>query len=106
MIAFIDGHRDSYGVEPICRFLPIAPSTYHERFIRPRGSPALRGKIAPYFMRSSQPTTWWLTAAPNGSHATITDAGFALAALPVGYLFGLAAETGQPSPLAFGSNGD
>ncbi|MEG3178615.1 IS3 family transposase [Sphingomonas sp. RB3P16] len=31
MIAFIDDHRDAYGVEPICRFLPIAPSTYHER---------------------------------------------------------------------------
>ena len=29
MIAFIDAHRDIYGVEPICRVLPIAPSTYH-----------------------------------------------------------------------------
>lgn len=29
MIAFIDAHRDTYGVEPICRVLPIAPSTYH-----------------------------------------------------------------------------
>jgi putative transposase len=25
---FIDEHRDEYGVEPICRVLPIAPSTY------------------------------------------------------------------------------
>jgi hypothetical protein len=31
MIAFIDDHRAAYGVEPICRVLPIAPSTYHER---------------------------------------------------------------------------
>jgi putative transposase len=31
MVAFIDDHRDAYGVEPICRVLPIAPSTYHER---------------------------------------------------------------------------
>ncbi|WP_156170716.1 IS3 family transposase [Croceicoccus naphthovorans] len=30
MIAFIDEHRNDYGVEPICRVLPIAPSTYHE----------------------------------------------------------------------------
>ncbi|WP_374944710.1 IS3 family transposase [Sphingomonas sp.] len=30
MIAFIDDYRDDYGVEPICRVLPIAPSTYHE----------------------------------------------------------------------------
>jgi hypothetical protein len=29
MIAFIDDHRRAYGVEPICRVLPIAPSTYH-----------------------------------------------------------------------------
>lgn len=28
MIAFIDDHRKTYGVEPICRVLPIAPSTY------------------------------------------------------------------------------
>jgi putative transposase len=25
---FIDEHREDYGVEPICRVLPIAPSTY------------------------------------------------------------------------------
>ena len=29
MISFIDDHRDAYGVEPICKVLPIAPSTYH-----------------------------------------------------------------------------
>ena len=28
MIAFIDQYRSAYGVEPICRVLPIAPSTY------------------------------------------------------------------------------
>jgi transposase InsO family protein len=28
MIAFIDEHRAVHGVEPICRVLPIAPSTY------------------------------------------------------------------------------
>jgi putative transposase len=29
MTAFIDDHRDHFGVEPICRVLPIAPSTYY-----------------------------------------------------------------------------
>ena len=29
MIAFIDDYRAAFGVEPICRLLPIAPSTYH-----------------------------------------------------------------------------
>ena len=28
MVAFIDQQREAYGVEPICRVLPIAPSTY------------------------------------------------------------------------------
>ena len=28
MVAFIDDHRERFGVEPICRVLPIAPSTY------------------------------------------------------------------------------
>ncbi|WP_152277724.1 IS3 family transposase [Methylorubrum populi] len=34
MIAFIDDHRKAYGVEPICRVLPIAPSTYHAHAAR------------------------------------------------------------------------
>lgn len=34
MIAFIDAHRGAYGVEPICRVLPIAPSTDHEHVAR------------------------------------------------------------------------
>ena len=34
MIAFIDDHRAVYGVEPICRLLPIAPSTYHAHVAR------------------------------------------------------------------------
>jgi putative transposase len=29
MVAFIDAHRDVYGVEPICAEVPIAPSTYY-----------------------------------------------------------------------------
>lgn len=31
MVAFIDDHRNVFGVGPICKVLPIAPSTYHER---------------------------------------------------------------------------
>jgi transposase InsO family protein len=34
MVAFIDDHREEYGVEPICRVLPIAPSIYYERKAR------------------------------------------------------------------------
>ncbi|MDR6144263.1 putative transposase [Sphingomonas sp. SORGH_AS870] len=34
MVSFIDAHRKAYGVEPICRVLPIAPSTYHAHAAR------------------------------------------------------------------------
>ena len=33
-MAFIDAHRNEYGVEPICAQLPIAPSTYYEHQAR------------------------------------------------------------------------
>jgi transposase InsO family protein len=29
MVQFIDAHQETYGVEPICDVLPIAPSTYY-----------------------------------------------------------------------------
>ena len=34
MVAFIDEHRDEYGVEPICDVLLIAPSTFYEHRTR------------------------------------------------------------------------
>jgi hypothetical protein len=34
MIAFIDDHHQAYGVEPICRVLPITPSTDHAHLAR------------------------------------------------------------------------
>jgi putative transposase len=36
MIGFIDDHRGVYGVEPICKVLPIAPSTYRAQAARRR----------------------------------------------------------------------
>ena len=41
MIAFVDDHRAVHGVEPICRLLPIAPSTYHAH-VAARRDPAKR----------------------------------------------------------------
>jgi putative transposase len=43
MIRYIDDHKDRYGVEPICRQLPIASSTYYEHKAReadPQRAPA------------------------------------------------------------------
>jgi len=45
MNAFIDAHRDVYGVEPICKVLPIAPSTYYMHAAR-TADPALRPRRA------------------------------------------------------------
>ena len=42
MIAFIDDHRETYGVEPICRVLPIAPSTYHAHHAARQADPRKR----------------------------------------------------------------
>ena len=42
MIAFIDGHKDRFGVEPICRVLPIAPSADHAANHRPASARAVR----------------------------------------------------------------
>jgi putative transposase len=39
MIGFIDDQRDAYGVEPICKVLPIAPSTY-QAHVAGRNDPA------------------------------------------------------------------
>jgi transposase InsO family protein len=36
MVAFIDQHKEAYGVEPMCRVLPIAPATYYEHTRRRR----------------------------------------------------------------------
>ena len=43
MFAFIDQYRSAYGVKPICRVLPIAPSTYRaqaHRRANPEAAPA------------------------------------------------------------------
>jgi putative transposase len=42
MITFIDGHRDMFGVEPICKELPIAPATYYAAKTRGPSARALR----------------------------------------------------------------
>jgi putative transposase len=36
MIGFIDTHREDHGIEPICKVLPIAPSTYHDHVAKRR----------------------------------------------------------------------
>ena len=42
MIAYIDAHKERFGVEPICEQLPIAPSTYYAAKSRPPSARAVR----------------------------------------------------------------
>ena len=44
-VAFIDQQRAAYGVEPICRVLPIAPSTYFRHKLLDR-NPSRRSRRA------------------------------------------------------------
>jgi len=41
-VSFIHGHRDRWGVEPICRALQVAPSAYYAARSRPPPARALR----------------------------------------------------------------
>jgi putative transposase len=40
--AFIDTHREQFGVEPICKVLQVAPSSYYARKARPPSARAVR----------------------------------------------------------------
>jgi len=44
-VAFIDTHRDEFGVEPICTTLQVAPSTYYAARNRPLSARALRDAV-------------------------------------------------------------
>jgi putative transposase len=41
MTRYIDQHRDRFGVEPICRTLPVAPSSYYAARRRPPSARAV-----------------------------------------------------------------
>jgi putative transposase len=42
MITYIDEHRGSFGVEPICQTLAIAPSSYYAARVRPPSARSIR----------------------------------------------------------------
>ena len=59
MVSFIDAHREAYGVEPICKELPIAPSTYYECKAREAGgSPAPARRRRDAVLRAAIKRVW------------------------------------------------
>jgi hypothetical protein len=64
MVTYIDQHRATHGVEPICDVLPIAPSTYFRRKAEQRdptrrSGRALRDEVLRAIFRRSTPE--WFT---------------------------------------------
>jgi putative transposase len=45
MVRFIDEHRERFGVEPICRTLQVAPSTYYAAKARPPSARSVRDAV-------------------------------------------------------------
>ncbi len=45
MVRYVDAHRDEFGVEPICRALQVAPSTYYSAKSRPASARAVRDAV-------------------------------------------------------------
>lgn len=56
MVRYIDAHRHRFGVEPICRIVPIAPSTYYAHKARERdpGHRSARSKRDAWLCREIQ----------------------------------------------------
>ena len=44
-VVFVDQHKEQYGVEPICRQIQIAPSSYYEHKVRERDPGRLPDRI-------------------------------------------------------------
>ncbi len=45
IVTFVDSNKAAYGVEPICRQIQIAPSSYYEHKVRERDPDRLSDRI-------------------------------------------------------------
>jgi len=63
-VAFIDEHRDEFGVEPICNALQMAPSTYYDNKKRPLSARAIRDAV----MMPILLTLWTANRKVYGAH--------------------------------------
>ncbi|MGB2914965.1 MAG: IS3 family transposase [Candidatus Microthrix parvicella] len=45
MVAYIDGHKSEFGIEPICEVMQFAPSTYYAAKSRPLSKRAIRDAV-------------------------------------------------------------
>ncbi len=73
MMAFINDHRDAYGVEPICRVLQVAPSTYYDAKARPPSPRAVRDEQLKTRIRAVWDANWQVYGARKVWHALRRD---------------------------------
>ncbi len=68
MTTYIDEHRRSFGVEPICRTLQVAPSSYHAaRSGRRRRAARVTSNSASTSRASTAPIFWSMARARPGA---------------------------------------
>ena len=67
IVDFIDANRDELGVEPICRDLQAAPSTYYAAKSRPLSARAVRdAMLIPLLVGSGRRTSGSMECASSG----------------------------------------
>jgi putative transposase len=81
MCAFIEAHRDEHGVEPICRVLQIAPSTYYARRARQPSNRAVRDAELTGRIRAVHAENYGVFGARK-LHAALRREGVPVAAAP------------------------
>ncbi len=74
MSKFIDDHKETFGVEPMCAVLPIAPATYYAAKTRPPSMRALADQeLEAEIKLSTTRTTASTACARSGSSSTAKD---------------------------------
>jgi putative transposase len=106
---YIDEHRDSFGVEPICQVLAIAPSSYYAAKSRPPSARAIRDQAlkadisrvhAANFGVYGVRKLWWALRR-QGTLIGRDHAGRLMTALGLaGVVRGKTTRTTHPAPLA------
>ena len=77
VIAYIDAHRDRFGVEPICRVLQFAPRTYYAAKARPPSARALRDEeLKPRSRGSTRRTSASTAPTRSGRSSTVRASGW------------------------------
>ena len=83
MTRYIEVHRDRFGVEPICRVLQVAPSTYYAQRTRPPSARAVRDQqLKVEIAGSGTPTSRCMGPPRSGGSSAGKASGWAVTGWP------------------------